>query len=108
MSLFTPMAMDELNSPAGLRYRKMMEVSPSGRGGTPDEIGAAAAYLMGPDGAFMTCIDLLIDGGVIAAMRRPALAQLTLFSVKSITPTTAPRYPSSAWRVPRSCRRAVP
>jgi NAD(P)-dependent dehydrogenase (short-subunit alcohol dehydrogenase family) len=67
--IFTPLAMDELNSAVGPRYRKMIEVSAAGRGGTPDEIGAAATYLMGSDGAFITGSDLLIDGGVIAAMR---------------------------------------
>jgi NAD(P)-dependent dehydrogenase (short-subunit alcohol dehydrogenase family) len=67
--IFTPLAMDELNSAGGPRYREMMKVSAAGRGGTPDEVGAAAAYLMGPDGAFITGSDLLIDGGVIAAMR---------------------------------------
>jgi NAD(P)-dependent dehydrogenase (short-subunit alcohol dehydrogenase family) len=61
--------MDELNSPAGPRYRQMIEVSAARRGGTPDEIGAAAAYLMGPEGGFITGSDLLIDGGVIAAIR---------------------------------------
>jgi NAD(P)-dependent dehydrogenase (short-subunit alcohol dehydrogenase family) len=70
----TPLAMDELNSAAGPRYRQMMKVSAAGRGGTPDEIGAAAAYLMGPDGAFITGSDLLIDGGVIAAMRSGRLS----------------------------------
>jgi NAD(P)-dependent dehydrogenase (short-subunit alcohol dehydrogenase family) len=39
-----------------------------GRVGTPDEIGAAAAFLMGRDGTFITGTDLLIDGGVIAAI----------------------------------------
>lgn len=40
------------------------------RGGhTPDEVAAAAAYLLGPDAAFVTGSDLLIDGGVIAALR---------------------------------------
>ena len=68
-SIFTPLAMDELNSAGGPRYREMMKVSAAGRGGTPDEVGAAAAYLMGSDGAFITGSDLLIDGGVIAAMR---------------------------------------
>jgi hypothetical protein len=67
--IFTPLAMDELNSAGGPRYREMMKVSAAGRGGTPDEVGAAAAYLMGPDGAFITGSDLLMDGGVIAAMR---------------------------------------
>jgi NAD(P)-dependent dehydrogenase (short-subunit alcohol dehydrogenase family) len=37
--------------------------------GTPVEIGDIAAYLLGPEGAFITGSDLLIDGGVIAAMR---------------------------------------
>jgi NAD(P)-dependent dehydrogenase (short-subunit alcohol dehydrogenase family) len=72
--IFTPLAMDELNSPAGPRYRQMIEVSAAGRGGTPDEIGAAAAYLMGSDGAFITGSDLLIDGGVIAAIRSGRLS----------------------------------
>ena len=67
--IYTPLAWDELNSPAGPQYRQMMKVSAVGRGGTPDEVGAAAAYLMGPDGGFITGSDLLIDGGVIAAMR---------------------------------------
>jgi NAD(P)-dependent dehydrogenase (short-subunit alcohol dehydrogenase family) len=67
--IFTPLALDELNSAAGPRYREMIEVSAAGRGGTPDEVGAAAAYLMGPDGGFITGSDLLIDGGVIAAIR---------------------------------------
>ena len=30
---------------------------------------AAVALLLGPDGSFITGSDLLIDGGVIAAMR---------------------------------------
>jgi NAD(P)-dependent dehydrogenase (short-subunit alcohol dehydrogenase family) len=67
--IFIPLALDELNSAAGPRYREMIEVSAAGRGGTPDEVGAAAAYLMGPDGGFITGSDLLIDGGVIAAIR---------------------------------------
>jgi NAD(P)-dependent dehydrogenase (short-subunit alcohol dehydrogenase family) len=34
----------------------------------PDQIGATAAFLMGRDGSFITGTDLLIDGGVIAAI----------------------------------------
>ena len=37
--------------------------------GHPDRVAAAAALLLGPDGSFITGSDLLIDGGVIAAMR---------------------------------------
>ena len=42
---------------------------PMHRSGTVDEIAAAAAFLLGPDAAFITGTDLLIDGGVIAALR---------------------------------------
>jgi NAD(P)-dependent dehydrogenase (short-subunit alcohol dehydrogenase family) len=65
--IITPLAMDELNGPRGAGYRRMIEVSAAGRAGTPDEVAALAALLMGPDGAFITGSDFLIDGGVTAA-----------------------------------------
>lgn len=47
--IFTPLAYDELTSPErGEFYRHMLEKSPAGRGGTPDEIGALAELLFGP------------------------------------------------------------
>jgi NAD(P)-dependent dehydrogenase (short-subunit alcohol dehydrogenase family) len=61
--IMTPLAMDERNSPAGECYQRMIEASAAGRVGTPDEIGATAAFLMGRDGAFITGADVLIDGG---------------------------------------------
>jgi NAD(P)-dependent dehydrogenase (short-subunit alcohol dehydrogenase family) len=66
--IMTPLAMDELNSPVGEAYQRMIKASAAGRVGTPDEIGATAAFLMGRDGSFITGTDLLIDGGVIAAI----------------------------------------
>jgi NAD(P)-dependent dehydrogenase (short-subunit alcohol dehydrogenase family) len=45
----------------------MIDLSPVGRAGTPDEIASLAALLMGPDGAFITGSDFLIDGGVTAS-----------------------------------------
>jgi len=65
--IFTPLARDELNGPRGEGYRRMIEVSPAGRGGTPDEVGAVGALLMGPEGTFITGSDFLMDGGVTAA-----------------------------------------
>jgi NAD(P)-dependent dehydrogenase (short-subunit alcohol dehydrogenase family) len=47
----------------------MIETSATGRVGTPDEVAAAAAFLLGPEAAFITGSDLLMDGGVIAALR---------------------------------------
>ena len=65
----TPMAQHEMASPIGAGYRAMIEASPSRRMGTPDEVASAAAYLLGPESSFVTGSDLLIDGGVIAALR---------------------------------------
>jgi NAD(P)-dependent dehydrogenase (short-subunit alcohol dehydrogenase family) len=65
--IFTPLAKDELTGPRGAGYRRMIELCPVGRGGTPDEVGTVGALLMGPDGAFITGSDFLMDGGVTAA-----------------------------------------
>lgn len=65
--IFTPLARDELNGPRGEGYRRMLDLCPAGRGGTPDEVGAIAALLMGPEGTFITGSDFLMDGGVTAA-----------------------------------------
>ena len=65
--IFTPLARDELAGPRGAGYRRMIELSAAGRGGTPDEVATVAALLMGPDGAFITGSDFLMDGGVTAA-----------------------------------------
>ena len=47
----------------------MIDASPAKRTGSSDEIAAAGAFLLGSDAAFITGTDLLIDGGVIAAMK---------------------------------------
>jgi NAD(P)-dependent dehydrogenase (short-subunit alcohol dehydrogenase family) len=65
--IITPLANDELKGPRGPGYRRMLEVSAVGRAGTPDEVGTVGALLMGPDGAFITGSDFLMDGGVTAA-----------------------------------------
>jgi NAD(P)-dependent dehydrogenase (short-subunit alcohol dehydrogenase family) len=69
----TPLARHELNSPIGDGYRAMIEASPARRMAPPQEIAVAAGFLLGPDAGFITGSDLLIDGGVIAAMRMGAL-----------------------------------
>ena len=65
--IITPLDKDELSGPRGAGYRRMIEQSPIGRAGTPDEVGNVGALLMGPDGAFITGSDFLMDGGVTAA-----------------------------------------
>jgi NAD(P)-dependent dehydrogenase (short-subunit alcohol dehydrogenase family) len=65
--IFTPLAREELAGPRGAGYRRMIELSPAGRGGTPDEVGVLGALLMGREGAFITGSDFLMDGGVTAS-----------------------------------------
>lgn len=65
--IITPLAKEELSGPRGDGYRRMLELSPAGRAGTPDEVGHVGALLMGTDGAFITGSDFLMDGGVTAA-----------------------------------------
>ncbi len=67
--VITPLARDELTGPRGEGYRRMLELSPAGRAGTPDEIGALAAFIMGAEGAFITGSDFLVDGGVTASFK---------------------------------------
>jgi NAD(P)-dependent dehydrogenase (short-subunit alcohol dehydrogenase family) len=47
----------------------MIKTSAAGRVGTADEVAAAAAFLLSSDAGFITGTDLLMDGGVIAALR---------------------------------------
>lgn len=65
--VITPLAKDELIGPRGEGYRRMIELCPIGRAGTPDEIATVGALLMSTDGAFITGSDFLIDGGVTSA-----------------------------------------
>ena len=63
----TPLAIDEFNGPRGDFYKNMFAKCPAGRPGTADEVANVAELLMGPQGAFITGADFLIDGGATAA-----------------------------------------
>jgi NAD(P)-dependent dehydrogenase (short-subunit alcohol dehydrogenase family) len=65
--IITPLANDELTGPRGEGYRRMIDLSPASRAGTADEVATVGALLMGPDGAFITGSDFLMDGGVTAS-----------------------------------------
>jgi NAD(P)-dependent dehydrogenase (short-subunit alcohol dehydrogenase family) len=65
--IMTPLANDELTGPRGEGYRRMIELSPAGRAGTPDKVGTVGALLMGNDGAVINGSDFLMDGGVTAS-----------------------------------------
>src|SRR5258707_7272676 len=48
--IMTTLSKDELTGPRGEGYRRMIELCPAGRAGTPDEVGNVGALLMGADG----------------------------------------------------------
>jgi len=65
--VMTPLSRSELSGPLGDGYRRMIQGCPAGRAGTADEVATVAALLLGPDGAFITGSDILMDGGATAA-----------------------------------------
>ncbi|MBO0852465.1 MAG: SDR family oxidoreductase [Nocardia sp.] len=65
----TAMGQQELSGPSGDGMRAMVSMSGTGRLGTPDDIAAAAAFLLDSASNFVTGTDLLVDGGVVAAIR---------------------------------------
>jgi NAD(P)-dependent dehydrogenase (short-subunit alcohol dehydrogenase family) len=67
----TPMGQAELAGPFGAVMRSMIDASGTRRVGTPDDIAAVVEFLVSPAASFVTGADLLVDGGVVAAMRHP-------------------------------------
>ena len=65
--IMTPLANDELHGPRKDGYLKMIQASPAGRAGTPDEVGDLAEFLMSSRGRFISGSDFLIDGGTTAS-----------------------------------------
>ena len=65
----TAMGRLELSSESGALMRAMVDNSGLRRLGTPEDIAAATEFLLGPSAAFITGTDLLVDGGVVAAIQ---------------------------------------
>jgi NAD(P)-dependent dehydrogenase (short-subunit alcohol dehydrogenase family) len=70
----TPMGNVELSGPSGEFMRAMVNGSPTGRLGTPHDIASAVEFLVGPQASFITGTDLLVDGGVVAAVVNGAIS----------------------------------
>jgi NAD(P)-dependent dehydrogenase (short-subunit alcohol dehydrogenase family) len=49
---------------------KLVRQTPLGRAGQPDEVAAVVAFLLSEQASFVNGIDILIDGGVYAALRQ--------------------------------------
>ncbi|SFR70842.1 NAD(P)-dependent dehydrogenase, short-chain alcohol dehydrogenase family [Agromyces sp. CF514] len=70
----TPMGQEELAGDSGEQMRGMVAASAAKRLGTPDDIAAAAAFLLDPQVAsFISGIDLLVDGGTVAGVNARGL-----------------------------------
>lgn len=65
--IITPLALDEINGPRGDFYKNMFAKSPVGRPGIADEVANVAELLLSDKGAFITGVDVLIDGGATAS-----------------------------------------
>jgi NAD(P)-dependent dehydrogenase (short-subunit alcohol dehydrogenase family) len=46
----------------------MLEQTPAGRLGRPDEIAAVIDFLLSDDASYVTGTDVLVDGGIMAAI----------------------------------------
>ena len=65
----TAMGRLELSGASGGLMQAMVDNAGVRRIGTPDDIAAAAEFLLGPAAGFITGVDLIVDGGVIAAIQ---------------------------------------
>lgn len=69
----TPMGREELGGDSGQVMRAMIDASGTARTGTAFDIANAVAFLVSPESSFITGTDILVDGGVVAAIRSGAL-----------------------------------
>jgi NAD(P)-dependent dehydrogenase (short-subunit alcohol dehydrogenase family) len=65
----TPMGNAELEGASGDMMRFMIDGSATKRVGTPEDIAAAAAFLLSDETSFITGTDLLVDGGAVPYVR---------------------------------------
>lgn len=65
--ILTPQGRQEAADKASMQ--RLIDRTPLGRAGESDDVGAVAAFLVSDDARFLSGIDVLVDGGVVAALR---------------------------------------
>jgi NAD(P)-dependent dehydrogenase (short-subunit alcohol dehydrogenase family) len=65
----TAMGRSELSGESGGFMQALVDNAGLRRVGTPEDIAAATEFLLGPAAGYITGIDLLVDGGVVAAIQ---------------------------------------
>ena len=78
----SPGIIDTPHGPPGSSRREtndlLVQHTPLGREGRPEEVAAVVAFLLSDEASFVNGIDLPVDGGVVAAIRTaPGGVQLT-------------------------------
>nr|MDT0664383.1 SDR family oxidoreductase [Micromonospora sp. DSM 115978] len=66
----TPQGRQEAEVHTGMA--KLVELTPLGRTGQADDVAAVVGFLVSDDARFVSGIDVLVDGGVVAAVRGPS------------------------------------
>ena len=66
----TPMGRQEADNQPMMQV--MLDMTPLAREGRPEELADAVTYLISDAASFVTGTDLLVDGGIVAALRTAA------------------------------------
>jgi NAD(P)-dependent dehydrogenase (short-subunit alcohol dehydrogenase family) len=66
--------MNQLEFSKEPRMKAMLDLTPLGRMGKPEEIAATVDFLCSAEASFISACDILVDGGCVAAMTRAAAA----------------------------------
>ncbi|MDX2937405.1 SDR family oxidoreductase [Streptomyces ipomoeae] len=63
----TPQGRQEAAEPTSMQ--RLIDVTPLGRTGRSKEVAAVVAFMLSDEASFLNGIDILLDGGVLAAVR---------------------------------------